>query len=196
MTDIIAQLLQQILESVTSVEGKLDSVLEKVQRLETALRGVQSSTIALQSKATQMKKTKDVMDAGLNNLNIEVQELREKIGGNENKIKLSNDRCLYQEVYNRRENLRFLGIPESTSTEEDTSTSKVIYQFVERELELNGARDIQFQRVHRIGITKNWVTFASNFYIAQILPHNLQKYGDFFREDKNLTKLYDAFFRC
>ena len=193
MTDIIAQHLQQILERVTSVEGKLYSVLEKVQRLETALSGFQSSTIALQSKATQMKKAKDVMDAGLN---IEVQELREKIGENENKIKLSNDRCLYQEVYNRRENLRFLGIPESTSTEEDTSTSKVIYQFVERELELNGARDTEFQRVQRIGITKNWVSFASNFYIAQILPHNLQKYGEIFREDKNLTKLYDAFFRC
>ena len=44
-----------------------------------------------------------------------MQELREKIGENEKEIKLSNDRCLYQEVYNRRENLRFLGIPESTT---------------------------------------------------------------------------------
>ena len=91
-----------------------------------------------------MKKAKDVMDAGLNNLNIEIQELREKIGENENKIKSSNDRCLYQEVYNRWENLRFLGIPESTSTEEDTSTSKVIYQFVERELEL------KWRKRHRV----------------------------------------------
>ena len=42
MTEIIMQQLQQALERFTSVEGKLDGVLEKVQRLETALSGVQS----------------------------------------------------------------------------------------------------------------------------------------------------------
>ena len=36
-------------------------------------------------------------------------------------------RCLYQEVYNRRENLRFLGFPEATHTEE--VASEVVYQF-------------------------------------------------------------------
>ena len=35
MTEIITQQLQQALERLTSVEGKLDGVLEKVQRLET-----------------------------------------------------------------------------------------------------------------------------------------------------------------
>ena len=55
-----------------------------------------------------MKKATDDMDAGLNNLNMEVQQLRKKIDENEKEIKLTNDRCLYQEVYNRRENLRFL----------------------------------------------------------------------------------------
>lgn len=155
MTEIIAQQLQQILERLTSVEGKLDGVFEKVQRLETALNGVQADIITLQSKTTLLNKATDDMDAGLNNLNTEIQALREKIGENEKEIKLSNDRCLYQEVYNRRENLRFLGIPESTGTEEDTS--KVIYQFLERELELDGARDIEFQRVHRIGKKKTGV---------------------------------------
>ena len=143
------QQLQQVLERLTSVEGKLDGVFEKVHRLETALSSVQSDVIDLQCKTTQLKKTTDDMDAGLNNLNMEVQELRKKINENEKEIKVTNDRCLYQEVYNRRENLRFLGFPEATGSEE--VASEVVYKFLERELELDGARGIEFQRVHRIG---------------------------------------------
>ena len=152
MTEIITQQLQQVLERLTSVEGKLDGVLEKVQRLETALSGVKSDITELQSKTTQMKKVSDDMEAGLNNLNTEVEELRKKIGEREKEIKLMNDRCLYQEVYNRRENLRFLGFPEATSNEE--VASETVYQFLERELELEGVRDSEFQRVHRIGKKK------------------------------------------
>ena len=163
MTEIIVQQLQQVLERLTSVEGKLDGVLE-VQRLETALSGVQSDIIDLQYKTTQMKKATDDVDAGLNNLNMEVQELRKKIDENEKEIKLTNDRCLYQEVYNRRENLRFLGFPETTGTEE--VASEVVYKFLERELELDGARGIEFQRVHRIGRKK---TGACRPIIARFL---------------------------
>ena len=140
MTETIVQHVQQVLERLTSVEGKLDGVLEKVQRLETALSGFQSDITDLQCKTTQMKKATDDMDAGLNNLNIEVQELRKKIDENGKEIKLTKDRCLCQEVYNRRENLRFSDFPEATGTEE--VASEVVYKFLERELELDGARGI------------------------------------------------------
>ena len=82
MTDIIVQQLQQlqqVLERLTCVEGKLGGVLEKVQRLETALSGVQSDITDLQCKTTQLKKATGDMDAGLNNLNMEVQEMRKKL---------------------------------------------------------------------------------------------------------------------
>ena len=134
------------------MEGKLDGVFEKVQR-------------ELQPKTTQMKKATDDMDAGLNNLNKEVQELWSgKIGENEKDRKLTNDRCLYQNVYNRRENLRFLGFPKAIGTKE--VASGVVYQFLERELELDGARDIEFQRVHRIG---KKTTGASRPIIARFI---------------------------
>lgn len=152
MTEIITQQLQQVLERLMSVEGKLDGVLEKVQCLETTLSGVKSDITELQSKTTQMKKVSDDMEAGLNSLNTEVEELRKEIGEKEKNIMLINDRCLYQEVYNRRENLRFLGLPEATNNEEDAS--ETVYHFLERELELEGVRDIEFQRVHRIGKKK------------------------------------------
>ena len=52
VTDMIVQQLQQVLERLTSVEGKLDGVFEKVQRLETALSSVKSDITELQSKTT------------------------------------------------------------------------------------------------------------------------------------------------
>ena len=113
--------------------------------------GVQSEINALQTKTTKIKEATDEMDAGLTNLNTEVQELRRKINDNQKEIKAANDRCLYQEVYNRRENLRLLGIPESMDIE---NTSEVVYRFFEMELEIENARAIEFQRIHRIGKKK------------------------------------------
>ena len=48
--------------------------------------------------------------------------------------------------------MRFLGFPEVTSNGE--VASEIVYQFLERELEFEGVRDIEFQRVHRIGKKK------------------------------------------
>ena len=60
---------------------------------------------------------------------------------------------MYQGVYNRRENLRFLEIPESDPNE-DENTGKVVRRFLASDLELDGARDVEFQRVHRMGKKK------------------------------------------
>ena len=71
---------------------------------------------------------------------------------NEEKIKELEDKLLYQEVYNRRENLRFFGIPESTTGVENTL--EVMRNFLKEELELGDSKNIEFQRVHRIGKKK------------------------------------------
>ena len=42
-----------------------------------------------------------------------------------------------------------MGFPKAMGTEE--VACEVVYKFLERELELDGARNIEFQRVHRIG---------------------------------------------
>ena len=48
--------------------------------------------------------------------------------------------------------MRFFNIPESTDTTEDGA--ELIYQFMERDLEVYDARNIEFQRVHHIGAKK------------------------------------------
>ena len=127
----------------------MTAFFKKVQSPELALSGIKSDVKELQTTTGKLKKATDVMDAGLSNLNTEVQELRKEIDENRKEIKAVNYRCLYLEVYNRRENLHFLGIPETNSAIQNTT--QVVYEFLERELELEGARDIEFQRVHCIG---------------------------------------------
>lgn len=64
------------------------------------------------------------------------------------KIKDLQDQILYQDVYSGRENLRFFGLPETDHSTE--KTSEVVYRFFERELELENARNIEFQPVHKL----------------------------------------------
>ena len=84
-----------------------------------------------------------------------VQLRLNRLGGiYEAAMKSLNSRILYQDVYSRRENLRFFNIPESTNTMEENA-EELIYRFVEWELKVENARNIEFQRVHRIGAKKS-----------------------------------------
>ena len=81
--------------------------------------------------------------------NVEIEVLKKKELVSENKVKELQDKLLYQEVYNRRENLCFFGIPEPIGDTEDVH--QVVHKFLKEELELEITEDIEFQRAHRIG---------------------------------------------
>ena len=63
---------------------------------------------------------------------------------------------LYLEAYSRRENLKFDGIPELVETNQQNVTShedtkNVLANFMQNVLGIEDAKDIEFQRVHRMG---------------------------------------------
>ena len=82
------------------------------------------------------------MDKGESFLNSEVQELRSKERVDLERITGLENQIMYQELYNRRKNLRFLGVLESITDEEDTK--EVICQLLERELNIEEVRKIEF----------------------------------------------------
>ena len=88
--------------------------------------------------------------------NVEIEVLKKKELVSENKVKELQDKLLYQEVYNRRENLRLFGIPEPSGDTEDVH--QVVHKFLKEELELEITEDIEFQRAHRIGKKKKGET--------------------------------------
>ena len=82
---------------------------------------------------------------------------------------------LYLEVYSRRENLKFEGIPElpkSSGQQNATSkedTKEVLANFMENVLGIEDAKDMELQRVHRIGKPKSENGNGSRTIIAHFL---------------------------
>ena len=90
-------------------------------------------------------KSIEELDRGLAFPNSEVEGLKKL----EKDCAALRQQVLYMGVYQRRENLRFYGIEEDPEGAEDTR--QVLIDFLQSELDIDDASDIEFQRVHRIG---------------------------------------------
>ena len=149
------------------MDKKIESVMVNVASLEKTMTNIQLEVLSLKVRADSAETKLKEMDTGLQFANAEVEDLKTQSRNNQQSIVSLKERLLYQEVYNRRENLRFFGLPESTeSTIEDSS--EVLYRFLERDLDIEGARNIEFQRVHRLGRKKEG---ASRPIIARFLRY-------------------------
>ena len=96
-----------------------------------------------QDRASEIERTVKDMDDGLNFITLEVENLKCKVESNECETKSLKERLLYQEVYNRRKDMRFIGIPENEEVNEENA-SETVYRFMKRELNIEGARHIEF----------------------------------------------------
>ena len=131
--------------------------MANVAGLEKTMSNIQSEVSSLKVRADLAESKLREMDTGLQFANAEVEDLKSQSRNSQQSIVSLKERILYQEVYNRRENLQFFGLSESTeSTSEDSS--EVLYHFFERDLDIEGARNIEFQRVHRLGRKKAGVS--------------------------------------
>ena len=151
--------VHSILEMAEDVLPKLEIVLKKLEAMETKLdnlegyvKNVDAKVSALTMKVETLEvttrnamKSIEELDRGLAFLNNEVEELKKL----EKDCTALRQEVLYMGVYQRRENLRFYGIEEDPEGAEDTR--QVLIDFLQSELGIEDASDIEFQRVHRIG---------------------------------------------
>ena len=155
MEEKIVCQLETICVKLASVEERLQNmerIFERFAVLENSLNSLQIELNTLNDKSRSVEGKAIEMEKAMEFTNTEIEELKKKDKENENNIKELEDKLLYQEVYNRRENLRFFGIPKAASGAEDTT--KVVHHFFKEELELEGGENIEFQRAHRIGKKK------------------------------------------
>jgi len=70
-----------------------------------------------------------------------------------------HQKILYLEAYSRRENLKFEGITEASQNNatltRSEDTEDVLVDFLENVLGIEDAKNIEFQRIHRLGKPKN-----------------------------------------
>ena len=69
----------------------------------------------LRAKTRKLEGEVNDLSKSMEFANAEIEDLKKNDKENEVKIKELEDKILYQEVYNRRENLRFFGFPESAT---------------------------------------------------------------------------------
>ena len=85
----------------------------KLQTMEGALSPIPSlekSVNKIHVSIVSFNDTIQDLDAGLTSLNADIEEMRNREKQNLEKIKDLQDQILYQDVYSRRENLRFFGL--------------------------------------------------------------------------------------
>ena len=154
MAQSLSSKIDLILSRIEDVDKKLEPINSAVSNLEHKLSNVQSKVQRLEQDQSKTKETVQGMHEGLEVLNALVEErmaageaIKKQCEGT---CKELENKLLYAEVYQRRENLRFYGINENEGVKEDTL--KVLNEFLEHKWGVQPG-EIEFQRVHRVGQT-------------------------------------------
>ena len=152
MSDKITAQLETICRTLTSVESRLlnlENIFERVSGLEKSISSFGTELSKLDNKTKEIEKTASDVDTAMAFVNTEIEVLKKQEIASGNKITKLKDKLLYQELYNRRENLRFFGIPESSSGIEDVP--RVVLKFLKEELELEITGDIDIEERIALG---------------------------------------------
>jgi len=171
MTQDVGATLQAILAKLE----KLDSIESAVKKIEANLENLEKRTQRLEDFQTTAKKDIDNLKAGINFTGQQLKdkteamekvhrlyetqlaELTTKCQKNGDLLDEIHTKNLYLEAYSRRENIKFTNIEELTEIGGRTSedTEEVLRTFLERDLGYRDARNVEIQRVHRIGKSKD-----------------------------------------
>ena len=146
--DLILSKLSQLENIGTQINVLQDSV----DRINQTVANLQSEFHRLKEDVRNTVEETNTLKTSVKFLNDEVETSKRKLRDDEEKSRQELDHLRLQllnyEVYSRRENLRFYGIPE---IEGEENTEPVLKAFLEKELNVENAQSIEFQRVHRVG---------------------------------------------
>ena len=163
MSEEVAAKVQKILEKL----GKLDMIELSLKNIESKLAKLETRTTELEAFKEETKKDISELKDGANfaskqlqeksqelaKAEAEITELTRKVQKHEEAVKETESKCLYLEAYSRRENIKFMNIEEGPPDQPE-DTEEILRDFLERELGYVDAQNVEFQRVHRTGKTK------------------------------------------
>ena len=90
-------------------------------------------------------KTVNEVEDGMNSINVDVEELKKERDKLIKEVNVLRQQQWYLETYQRRENLRFYGIPEQLEGKE--ITRDVLLNFFVNELNIEDARKIEYTKL-------------------------------------------------
>lgn len=159
--DLILSKLSK-LDKLDQIELRLNNLATSISSIEMSVSKLEIDVSALDSKTKTIDRSVDVLKESLNFCEEEVADMKKNAYDIKedcrSNIEELRKEILYLETYSRRENLKFVGIPESTnSSDEDVEKSSedtmaLVHKFMEEELSIaDSHKKIEFQRIHRLG---------------------------------------------
>ena len=146
--DLIISKLNQL----ENIGTQINTLQDSVDRINQTVANLQSEYHRLKEDVRKTVDETNTLQTSVKFLNDEAEASKKKLRDDEEKSRQKMEdlrlQLLNYEVYSRRENLRFYGIPE---TDEEENTEAVLKAFLEKELNVENTQYIEFQRVHRVG---------------------------------------------
>ena len=146
------------LEKLDLIESRLGSVAASISSIEKTVGRLDSDVAELKKKTNDMDKTVDEIEKGVKFNEGELVDVKRDVKKVEFDTEDLKKQLLYLEAYSRRENLKFVGIPERVPEnhgglgQQIENTKDMVYDFMEKQLKMDKSRArIEFQRVHRLG---------------------------------------------
>ena len=168
----MAEDLPPKLNAVLSKLNDMEKKLEKLDHLESYVKSLEGKIKEINTKVDRFETTRvlvNEIDKGMAFLNSEVESLKQTLEGQKEEMDTLRQENLYMGVYQRRENLRFHGIPEK---KDEDNTQEVLVNFMKAELGIEDADKIEFQRVHRIGKPRSNSSGKPRQIIARFLRYS------------------------
>ena len=161
MSENVSRQLEQILEKLKkldSIETALENIEAKLENLESRTKWLEEVQHGNEHEISVLKDSLSKNESNLKDVTAkqtasekELANLTCQVKNLEKKTEDLHTKNLYLEAYSRRENLKFMNVKETATVDQREDTEQVLRGFLERELGFLNARDVEIQRVHRVG---------------------------------------------
>ena len=142
----ISELSCEFKHEINVVKSTLNELEKSVNLAWASIEDLQQESKALKDSKSSHQKMMDKQTAEIQSLKVDLKKLQAENEKLKPALKEAQENLVALENYTRRENLRFMNIPESRGE----NCQDIIYDVLENDLKMN-IQDIRFHAVHRVG---------------------------------------------
>lgn len=142
----MAELRCEFKQQIDGVKDSIKEIEKSLDNAWAAIEDVQQETKAYKDSKRSHQEMLDNQTKRIQELQAEVAKIREENKQLRPSLKEAQEKLIALENYTRRENLRFMNIPEGKGE----NCWDIIYDIIENDLKIN-TEDIHFHAIHRVG---------------------------------------------
>lgn len=143
--------LDSIENALEKIEAKLENLESRTKLPEDVQHGNEHEIAVLEDNIRTKEKNLEDVTAKQAASETELANLARQIRALEKKIDDLHTKNLNLEAYSRRENIKFMNGKETAKRDQREDTEQVLANFLQQELGFLNARDVEMQRVYRVG---------------------------------------------